>query len=431
MLVVECPKRYADDSSQASANYDYYAGYSMLFAQTLLKHIPVDGETLVVDPWNGSGTTTAAAANLGIKSFGGDLNPVMVIVAKARQLRQATLPSVEPVWKQLHMEAINMHSHSKTANDPLRDWFGASTTSKIRALESAIRKKLITDEFHGFSNPTGLAQVSDLAAFFYVSLFRVVKGLLTDFRTTNPTWIRRAKDESEKISISEQRLADLFQNEIKLQQALLCEHRSTRDFQEIEPRIEMANSEYLPIATGSADIVLTSPPYCTRIDYAVATAAELAVLGFEKQSSYAELRNNLMGTTTVPRIAATISSEWGSTCLQFLKNMEHHTSIASKTYYLKNHLSYFSSLYRSMSEISRILKHSGIASLVVQDSKYKEIHNDLPKIVSEMGEAHGLTLFQRDDYLLGTSLSNINKKSRAYNSERFQPTESVVSFFKP
>ena len=40
----------------------------------------------MLDPWNGSGTTTYAAAQLGHSSIWLDLNPVMVIVARARLL---------------------------------------------------------------------------------------------------------------------------------------------------------------------------------------------------------------------------------------------------------------------------------------------------------------------------------------------------------
>ena len=38
---------------------------------------------MILDPWNGSGTTTYAASQLGYTSRGLDLNPVMNIVARA------------------------------------------------------------------------------------------------------------------------------------------------------------------------------------------------------------------------------------------------------------------------------------------------------------------------------------------------------------
>ena len=53
----------------------------------LLKIMP--GQT-VLDPWNGSGTTTQVAMQKGIQAYGYDINPVMVTVANAKALSNIT-----------------------------------------------------------------------------------------------------------------------------------------------------------------------------------------------------------------------------------------------------------------------------------------------------------------------------------------------------
>jgi hypothetical protein len=60
--------------------------------------------------------------------------------------------------------------------------------------------------------------------------------------------------------------------------------------------IEVASSESLPIGDKSVDFILTSPPYCTRIDYAVATMPELALIGYKLNSDFKSLRKQLIGT---------------------------------------------------------------------------------------------------------------------------------------
>jgi len=40
--------------------------------------------------------------------------------------------------------------------------------------------------------------ISDVASFFYVTLFRVVRDLTKPFRASNPTWLKRPKEEGEK-----------------------------------------------------------------------------------------------------------------------------------------------------------------------------------------------------------------------------------------
>src|SRR5690606_7221892 len=60
--------------------------------------------------------------------------------------------------------------------------------------------------------------------------------------------------------------------------------------------VDLADSRSLPIERCNVDAVITSPPYCTRIDYAVATRMELAVLGID-ESRTENLRRLMIGTT--------------------------------------------------------------------------------------------------------------------------------------
>jgi hypothetical protein len=71
----------------ARANwYRYYAGYSTQFVRDVLDHLDLPKRATVLDPWNGSGTTTATASEAGFGVTGYDANPALVIVALARQL---------------------------------------------------------------------------------------------------------------------------------------------------------------------------------------------------------------------------------------------------------------------------------------------------------------------------------------------------------
>lgn len=430
MLFVECPKRTADSSATNSASYSYYAGYSLSFAERLIQHLPFDPDPIILDPWNGSGTTTFAAARNGFRSHGCDLNPVMVIVAKARLLRKSTAPSLHPIWKKIQSEIKSKPTDIETESDPLRDWFTSRSTANLRKIERAIQSHLVNTPADRGLKQLAIEDISDVASFFYVTLFRLIRDLTKKFRASNPTWLKRPKDEGEKISISlnellktvEQMLSDGIESVI---------NESEYTDSVAETALSVCNSESLKINDNSIDLVLTSPPYCTRIDYAVATSAELALLGFQKNTDFANLRDSLMGTTTVPSVTPFISPILGKTCTSLLDKISDHSSVASKTYYLKSHIHYFLSLQKSIAEIHRVLRPQGIASFVVQDSVYKDIHNDLPAIVTEMGEMLGLSLFQRDDFTLGSSLSSINSRSRRYMAKHFKPTESVISFYKP
>jgi hypothetical protein len=192
--------------------------------------------------------------------------------------------------------------------------------------------------------------------------------------------------------------------------------------------INLADSRSLPNATCSVDAVISSPPYCTRIDYAVMTRAELAVLGYDHQM-LRELRDQMIGTSTIASAASKASGRWGIACNQFLQAVKIHTSHASSSYYYKSHVQYFAALYQSLSEASRILRTGSPCVLVVQDSYYKDIHNDLPQYLTDMGEAIGLPLVKRFDYPVRHTLAGLHRHRKTYRSHAMAK-ESVLWMLK-
>jgi len=169
----------------------------------------------------------------------------------------------------------------------------------------------------------------------------------------------------------------------------------------------------MELAADSVDFVLTSPPYCTRIDYTAATRIELAVLAPLLKTAERALGRQMIGSTQVPKGEIELDEAWGKTCLSFLAALKAHPSKASGGYYYRTHLDYFDKMNRSMQRLAVGLKEGGRAVLVVQDSYYKDIHNDLPTIITEIGAHHGLALSQSKAFHL-RSMSDINPGRQTY-----------------
>jgi SAM-dependent methyltransferase len=128
--------------------YPYYAGFSESFVRTILQSSHLAQGAVVYDPWNGSGTTTAAASKLGYSCIGFDLNPVMVIVAKARNFSPVEAGSLVPLCR----AALDLSAKlalSLGADDPLLTWFKPRTASALRGIERGCAKLLIeqTDDW--------------------------------------------------------------------------------------------------------------------------------------------------------------------------------------------------------------------------------------------------------------------------------------------
>ena len=95
------PKRSSKIPTGREGWFPYYAGFSSDFATALIRSASLPKAAWVLDPWNGGGTTTSAAAVLGRSSIGIDLNPVMVVAAKARVLCPREKGSLLPLLLRL------------------------------------------------------------------------------------------------------------------------------------------------------------------------------------------------------------------------------------------------------------------------------------------------------------------------------------------
>lgn len=430
-LRIVSPKRNKRLQTGWEGFFPYYAGYPELFARELLKSAKLPHSAVVLDPWNGSGTTTYTATSLGLNSIGIDLNPVMIIVARARLLPPSEADHLRPL-----AATILSHAHSTPPtlqpDDALLGWFDPATAAFVRGIEQNIRRSLVGSMT---KSPDGvhLDRISGTAATLYVALFAACRRLVAPFRSSNPTWLRAPKPDDTRIAASKAAIARDFGNNVRGMSAALVEKREADQRQKRLPhpgdyKVSLSDTVAMDLAPGSVDFVLTSPPYCTRIDYTAATRIELAVLAPLLKTAERALGRQMIGSTQVPKGEIDVDEGWGETCLSFLAALKAHPSKASGGYYYRTHLDYFDKMNRSMQRLAVGLKAGGRAVLVVQDSYYKDIHNDLPTIITEIGAHHGLTLGQSKAFHL-RSMSDINPGRQTYVRPS-GATESVLCFTK-
>lgn len=195
------------------------------------------------------------------------------------------------------------------------------------------------------------------------------------------------------------------------------------------PKVDRARSASLPVDDLSVDAVISSPPYCTRIDYVKKTSPELALLGASTLDDFKHLRDQMIGTPTINPILPEQQKTWGKACLVLLELISDHESYASKSYYWKTYLQYFHGLHQSLHEINRTLKPNGKCVLVVQDSYYKDVHVDLAKVVQQMARGLGWSEIGRFDFPTARTIVGLNKHARK-NGNPKRATETVLAFRK-
>ncbi len=423
-LPIANPKRGKESRVGRAGWYPYYAGYSTAFVVDALALAELGPHSRVLDPWNGSGTTTDVAAQSGHHAFGFDLNPTMVVVAKARLLDATVQPSLNAILHDLLTKARGLQPLNPA--EPLEAWFTAGTAHIIRNVERAIQLLLINpSDYQPLFQLDRLGRVSALAAFFYVGLFRVLRKLLSPFRSANPTWVKQPGKVTDRLTLREDQIFTLFREQITEMGADLAPLGPVAS-NKCEATIDRAMSACLPVEDHSIDLVVTSPPYCTRIDYVRKTGPELALLGATTTAAR-RLRDQMIGTPTIHNDLPTPGQTWGHTCLGILDSIFHHDSYASKSYYWKTYLQYFDGLYKSLQEVNRTLRPGGKCVLVVQDSHYKDLHVNLAVITTEMAQNLAWARTGGAEFASSKTIVGVNTHA-IDNGNPKRTTESVLAF---
>ncbi|MEB3064447.1 site-specific DNA-methyltransferase [[Mycobacterium] zoologicum] len=395
------PKRPVDDKAGLADLFPYYAGFSYKWAKQRFDEFDLPANALVLDPWNGSGTSLVAAQATGIASVGVDLNPVACAVARLKvEGLGASIPVVKPP-----QSVPTLADH-----EPLLAWFSPRAAERLRSWADA--------------RPQPQGSLSTIVV--KVSLFRVARCLTKRFEGSNPTWVRISRGCDECVDVAPAVIDELMiEAQVGITSRLLEYHGATTP-----SSVVMASSKHLPLASASVDAILTSPPYLTRIDYGVAYSRELAVLGIQvgrdRSMHSRALREQLMGTTLIRRSAMRELSV-AATANDLLKRVADHPSKASGGYYLKQIRQYLQDLTQSLDELTRVAKSGALMTLVVQDSYYKDVPIPLAAICVEEAQARGWLLVgepaERD---VKRHLTQLNTAARAYIKGKVAESEITL-----
>jgi hypothetical protein len=394
--------------------YRYYAGYSASFVEQALRESAATAK-LVLDPWNGTGTTTVVAASKNVPAIGFDVNPALVVVSRARLLGAGVWASIDPLGADVVAHAASV----ELDDDPLRFWFTQQAVSSLRGLQQSVHRLLVDSGTASQPAYEGASGMSTLAAFFYTVLFRTVRVLIASRAGTNPTWWKRV-EEADRLGPSRDEIMTQFRASAKELASGL--HRDNYDGG-VDIRLGLGDSRRLLLEDGTVDAVVSSPPYCTRIDYGVATRPELAVLGAGEEDIKL-LRGQMVGTPTMTGERGS-PERWGETATAFLAGVAAHGSKASGGYYTNYFLQYYAGMWSSLGELRRVMRNSAPAVLVVQDNYYKDLHNDTAKILSEMAIALGFESAARHDFPVIRNRASMNPRTRQYRTKA-SAVESIL-----
>lgn len=400
-------KRTGKERRGVHAWHPYYAGYSEAFVEGALRYLCCTADSLILDPWAGSGTTCLVAARNGIASIGIDVNPVMATFAGAKN----------PEVLQFRKEIIDFFENCLTKTekrvvvndaDPLCETFSLKTVSHIRLIWRHVfkgsYKEVLTVGSDSILGDAIKAKDAFIAAVLFVTL-RQLSGIKN---RTNPTWLEGRK---EKISIPQSVLqAELCKKANEMLNTLDAFYQNSEISREIYSMV--GNAANIPLPDRSIDCIITSPPYLTRIDYAISTAPELNIFGVGDLVT--RVRHATTGAPVITKELKEQRDSWGFLCNEILDRIKSHDSKAAATYYWKNITQYFMDIDKAMSEIYRVLRPGGRGLIVVQSSFFKEIEIPLGQIYVEMARNKGFSSRIAFREEVRNHMAHVNTRSNKY-----------------
>ena len=118
------------------------------------------------------------------------------------------------------------------------------------------------------------------------------------FQSSNPTWIRVPRAGDNRVSAERNVIAVRFAEKLRAMSHALSIEGRKRTLDLTVAACRVGDSTDLVLQKSSIDLVLGSPPYCTRIDYTAATRVELAVLSRLIQVDVKCLGRQMIGINT-------------------------------------------------------------------------------------------------------------------------------------
>ena len=342
----------------------------------------------ILDPMTGSGTTLVEAKLMGRHAVGYDIDPL------ARLLAQVKSSRIQDGWIEQGYERV----YRKTTND--------IAALRSRRISTALRKRATPPEFDNRDYWFDKKVSAALAILAYHIAHTQMRECVRNF-----LWIAFSSLILAKTSVANARdiihsrhhywqhdetpdVIEKFEARVRSMRKQMADFcAQCEQTPGIKTAARLGDARQLRLRSETIDLVFTSPPYATALDYPrghfLAVAWMQDVLGV----SLEEYRAN------APTYIGSERGRWPNDltvddCLKqldlarlVLANIAQHSDAQAKRIHR-----YFVDMYKVFSEIARILKSRRHAIIVVCPSHIRRVDVPTHQIFAEIGHLHGLRL---------------------------------------
>ncbi|MCU0443265.1 MAG: site-specific DNA-methyltransferase [Microscillaceae bacterium] len=385
----------------------YPAELPALFIKNLTKK-----NQIVLDPMAGSCTTLIESAFLERISYGFDIDPLSLLLVKAKlsnfevlEAKKIGINVLENAKKTFENNALGLNEELKKRFDDetqkfIDYWFLADTQKELLALLLEIEK-------------IELPSIQSILKLVFSGIIITKSGGVTlgyDLAHTRPHKVATKTPNSAFGEFGKKlnKTLNFYQN-----------------LPEIDISLVEANAQKMPLDDNCIDLIITSPPYANNaIDYMRAHKFSLVWFG-HKISELKNIRKNYISSETILKNNSTQLPEFCQKIIAQL--MLHHQNKA------KALLRYYSEMQIVISEMYRVLKPQRACVIVVATSVLKGVDVETQHCLAEIGKSIGFELIKigqrnidRNKRMLPTSHTKTNSQIETRMHQEF-----IIGFWKP
>ncbi|MGD8375403.1 MAG: hypothetical protein PVF68_04615 [Acidobacteriota bacterium] len=344
--------------------FPYKEGFSRGLVDRAVEQADLSPCSTVLDPFCGVGTTPLAARLRGHRGIGTDLLPLAAFVSR---VKVAAVEGVDP-------------ERLLRASDALRAGDGGTRPAARFADIPLVRRAFdlpVLRAILDLRDRIGRLPDAGVRPLLRLALLASLEELSHTRKDGLCVRVRPRPRIEAPIEVVRRRAADMAADLAAVRAA-----RPSRGGARILP----ADARRLPLRDGSVDLVVTSPPYLNRYDYARIYSLELALEFVASFDELRDLRHRLLRGHIEARPAATAHVRDGAVP-EVLGSLRHRT-LNNPNIPRMIH-AYFEDMHLVVRELARVCRSGGRVALLVGNVRFGGEPIPVDLILADMAERQG------------------------------------------
>lgn len=394
-------------SAQDRPAHDWYRfvlSYPPHLVREYVRRFELGGESVVLDPFCGTGTTLVECKKTGFPSVGLEANPMAWFASRVK-----TRWEIDPQRLKRHALEVSKEAHGELARSGLRDEpfgsFAAASQGDLRTLPEECEKLILANSISPLPLHKALVLLSAIEAnrdesareHELLAFAKTVVNYASNLHFGPEVGVGERKEDAAVIGPWLAAVSEMSADLAQLKPS--CRTQS---------RVIHCDSRRLPEELGaeSVDAVITSPPYPNEKDYTRTTRLESVLLGFIRSKVELQgFKRTLVRSNTRSVYKGDEDDQYISghpVIEQLAQEIEARRIALGKTsgferMYARVTRLYFGGMARHLSELRRVLRPGAMLAYVVGDqASYLRVMIRTGQILAEIASALGYEIVGLD-----------------------------------